>query len=57
LTEDEQTVLKALTSQARHIDQLCRHLGMDVARLSALLLVLEVRGLVRRLPGMMYLLP
>ena len=51
---DERAVLEALGDDARHIDQLARDLGMEVARLSALLLVLEVSGRVTRLPGMLY---
>ncbi len=56
LTEDERTVLLSLGTEARHIDELSRRLDMDAGRLSGLLLVLEVRGLARRLPGMLYLL-
>ena len=38
----------------RHADELARELGMPVARLSAVLMGLEMRRLVRRLPGNFY---
>ena len=34
--------------------ELCRKLEMDVAKLSGVLTVLEVKGFVRRFPGMYY---
>ena len=45
-----QCVWDALASR-RHADELARELDMPVARLSAVLMGLEVRKLVRRLPG------
>ena len=39
------------------IDALARTLDLDVSRLSGALTLLEVRGLVRRAPGMYYTLP
>ncbi len=57
LTPEERVVLEALDTELRHIDTLARGLGVDVSRLSGLLAVLEVRGLVRRAPGMLYSLP
>jgi DNA processing protein len=53
-TEEERRVLSALGPEPRHIDQLTRALDLDVSRLSGLLTLLEVRGLVRRAPGMYY---
>ena len=49
--------MAGLSSQLAHIDALALNLDMDVSRLSALLTMLEVRGLVRRAPGMLYSLP
>lgn len=54
---DECRVLDALQGAAVHIDAISRLLDMDVAQLSGLLTLLEVRGLVRRAPGMVYSLP
>jgi DNA processing protein len=52
--EEERRVLSALGADLLHIDQLTRALDLDVARLSGLLALLEVRGLVRRAPRMYY---
>lgn len=50
----EQALLDALAGGPMHIDALSRLLACDVAGLSARLTLLEVRGLVRREPGMYY---
>jgi DNA processing protein len=48
-------VVLALAGDRRlHIDTLGRELGWDAARLSRVLLMLEVGGLVRQWPGMQY---
>ena len=57
LSHEENRVMAGLSSQLAHIDALALNLDMDVSRLSALLTMLEVRGLVRRAPGMLYSLP
>lgn len=57
LTAEESRVMTGLSSQRMHIDSLAASLNMDVAMLSSLLTMLEVRGLVRRAPGMLYSLP
>ncbi|MDR1490328.1 MAG: DNA-processing protein DprA [Desulfovibrio sp.] len=54
---EEARILAALAQGTAHIDVLSRSLGLDAARVSALLALLEVRGRVRRLPGMNYALP
>ena len=56
LSPDEQAIATALADGAVHIDGLCRGLGMDASRLSGLLTMLEVRGVIRREPGMFYTL-
>ncbi|MDR2489360.1 MAG: DNA-processing protein DprA [Desulfovibrio sp.] len=57
LSPDERRVIAGLTVRYAHIDSLARNLNMDIAQLSSLLAILEVRGLVRRAPGMRYALP
>ncbi len=37
-----------------HIDDICRYLGQNAGLVSGMLTILEVKGHVRRLPGMMY---
>lgn len=57
LSHEENRVIAGLSSRQTHIDALALTLDMDVSLLSGLLAVLEVRGLVRRAPGMFYSLP
>jgi DNA processing protein len=51
LTGDEAEVHAVLSPYPVHIDELGRRLSMDPARLSGLLLGLELKGLARQLPG------
>lgn len=56
LNEDEKRVLDLLDAADKmHIDALGRELGWDSATVSRIMLVLEMRGAVRQLPGMWYL--
>ncbi len=58
LEGDELAAWEALgVDRGAHIDTLARRLGWEVHRLSRILLELEVRGMVRQLPGMRYDLP
>ena len=57
LNPDESRIIAGLSPQQVHIDSLAQALGMDVSQLSGLLTMLEMRGLVRRAPGMIYSLP
>jgi DNA processing protein len=51
----QKTAMEALLSAARlHIDELVRRLEWDSAQVSAVLLDLEMQGLVRQSPGMYY---
>jgi DNA processing protein len=51
---DEQPVLDFLSSEPVHIDDICEGLGLPVAVLLSLLLQLELKGLVRQLPGKLF---
>jgi DNA processing protein len=55
LTGDEQAILKALSLQQRHMDEIIERCHLPSSRASAGLLMLELKGLVRRLPGSMYM--
>ena len=46
LTEDEKKVLDLLRTEPMHIDDIGFELGMDVGRLAATLVALEISGLV-----------
>lgn len=54
LDAEEQRILSILGQEPVHIDSLNQSLVMDAGRLSSLLTLLEVRGLVKRSPGMLY---
>jgi DNA processing protein len=47
----QQRIWDALASEPRHIDELTRFLSLPVADLSRMLMTLEMKRLVRRLPG------
>lgn len=55
LTGDERSLLSALSLQQRHIDDIVHHCQLPPSRTSAGLLMLELKGLVRRLPGSMFM--
>ncbi|WBF67783.1 DNA-processing protein DprA [Desulfovibrio subterraneus] len=55
MTPDELELFKALSGrETMHIDDLCRALDWQASKASAVLLMLEVQGAVRQLPGMHY---
>jgi DNA processing protein len=47
-------VWDSLEGGSRAVDELARHLGMVVGQLSGVLLTLEMKKVVRRLPGNRY---
>jgi len=51
LNDDESAVFEAIGPYPIHIDDLLRGLRLDPGRLSALLLALELKGVVHQLPG------
>ncbi len=55
LTPDENTILRALSLQQRHVDEVIQECRLSASRASAGLLMLELKGLVRRLPGNMFM--
>ena len=57
MSAEEKRVIDTLSAQPRHIDEIARATGLEVARLSGLLTFMEIRGLARHLPGMLYVLP
>jgi DNA processing protein len=54
LDETQRRVWESLASGPRHVDELVRDLGVGVAPLSGMLLTMEMRKAVRRLPGNRY---
>lgn len=55
LSDVEKTVLKLLSDNPVHIDQLAEQ-GVPVSELTSALIMLEMKGLVRALPGKQYIL-
>lgn len=55
LTADERAMLDALSLQQRHVDEIIGHCRLPAERVGAGLLMLELKGLVRRLPGNMFM--
>ncbi|MEO0079131.1 MAG: DNA-processing protein DprA [candidate division WOR-3 bacterium] len=51
IAADEKPVLEFLSTEPRHIDEVCEGLGMPMPALLSLLLQMELKGLVRQLPG------
>jgi len=51
LTGEQRRVFDAVERSPRTVDEIARHAGLDVAPTLAALLTLEIRGLVRQLPG------
>lgn len=54
LTEDEQTLLRLLGPQPRTVDDLIAEIGIPTARVSAALMLLELKGLSRKCAGTSY---
>jgi len=55
LTAEERVILAALSLQQRHVDDIIEQCRIPSSRASAGLLMLELKGLVRRLPGNMFM--
>ncbi len=54
LTDEEQKVYSLLSHEPIHIDTLAEHSGLDVSDILILLFELELKGVVRQLPGKMF---
>lgn len=51
---DEQAVLDALTYQPRHVDEVVSGSSLAAAQVNAALMLLEIKGLIKRFPGNTY---
>lgn len=54
LDETQQKVWTYLAEQARHMDEITRHLGKPISEVAGLMMNLEMKKVVRRLPGNSY---
>jgi DNA processing protein len=50
----EASLLKHLSTEPTHVDEICQRTGLPVAEVSATLTVMELKGLVRQVGGMNY---
>jgi len=55
-TETEDQLLKQLSATPVHIDEVCRSSGLPVAMVSSNLAIMELKGLVRQISSMSYVL-
>jgi DNA processing protein len=55
VTDEEKILLEQMGKDPLHLDALSRSVGLPSRRLSELLLVLEIKGLVEQAPGHCYL--
>lgn len=51
LTPDEQAVLSAIDTDSVHIDEITRVTQLPIGKVSSLLVMLELKGIVQQLPG------
>jgi DNA processing protein len=54
LTPEEKKIIDELSPYPVHIDKLVRHLSLSAARVSSVLLQLELKGLVTQSPGKLF---
>lgn len=53
-TDTEAALLRHITREPVHIDEVCRHSGLPIATVSSVLAMLELKGLVRQIGPMAY---
>jgi DNA processing protein len=56
-TEAESLILKQLTSEPSHIDEICRRSGLVASEVSSTLAMLELKGVAKQVGSMYYILP
>ncbi|UCG43246.1 MAG: DNA-processing protein DprA [candidate division WOR-3 bacterium] len=54
VTDQEKPALELLSGDPLHVDEICQELGVPVAALLSTLMQLEMKGLVRQLPGKLF---
>lgn len=51
LTGSERQIMQFLNAGDRHIEEITQHLGIEIGEVNMLLTVLEIKGLIKKLPG------
>jgi DNA processing protein len=54
--DTEAVLLKKLSAQPTHIDEVCRESGLPISVVSSTMALLEIKGLVRQVGAMNYVL-
>jgi DNA processing protein len=54
--EVESAILKQLSSEPNHIDEICRHSGLTISEASSTLAMLELKGIARQVGNLNYVL-
>jgi DNA processing protein len=53
-TDTEASLLRHISKEPTHIDEMCRQSGLPVATVSSLLAMMELKGLVKQMAPMAY---
>jgi len=56
LPAEEQRIIKALSSEPKYIDNISAESGLSISEVSSRLMMLEVKKIIRQLPGKMFVL-
>ncbi len=56
LSDDEKKVLSCLASEPRHFDDISHEAGMEIPKLSAVLIEMELKDLIQAMPGQFYVM-
>jgi DNA processing protein len=56
LSDDEKKIVSALSLEPKYIDNISTETGLPIPQVSSLLMMLEVKKMVRQLPGKMFVL-
>lgn len=51
LSETEEKIINVLENENKHVDEICRNLGLSAAHVSASLIKMEIQGLIKNLGG------
>jgi DNA processing protein len=57
LDPEEQKIIACLSNEPKHVDSIANETGLPIAQISSLLLMLEVKKLIKQLPGKLFILP
>lgn len=54
--KEEETILKILENESRHIDEIVRLTGLETGKIASILTLMEIKGKIKNLGGMVYTL-